>query len=128
MTIWFFEPPVIEEGIQPWETIENQGGKWDHRLMLRFFRLRRGYSVWLDAFSAWNINRFPTFDDVNAAQLFYYGGKISVVDDATRTAIIAAGLSPTVDASNFTVAPADTMLTPPPVGGNNFPITPPSDT
>lgn len=125
MAIWFFEPPFTEEGIQPWEVIQNQGGRWDHRLMLRMFRLRRGSSVWKDASNVWQLARFPTFDDVNAAKLFYYGGKISVVDDATRTAIIAAAIG--VSASNFTVAPAETQLTPAPVGGDNFTITPPYD-
>jgi hypothetical protein len=119
---WYFEPPTVEEGVQPWEDIQTQGGRWDHRLMLRFFRLKRGYSVWKDATAVWQINRFPTFDDVNQAQLFYYGGKTSIVTDAQRTEILAQTFSPAVTTANFTPAPDESTPEPAPHGDDWRPM------
>lgn len=121
MAVWYFDPPTVEEGMQPWEVYRNQG-RFDHRWGERYFRLKRGYSVWKNASGVWQINRFPTFDDVNYALYFFYGGARSVVSDAIKAEIIAAGLG--IDSTYFTEAPAGTELTSAPKGDDHKPMPP----
>lgn len=106
MAVWYFNPPTVDEGPASWES----------RLFIRY-KLTRGISVWKASSGAWYANRYPTFDDVNQADWFYYGGKQAVVDDTNKADMIAASIG--VTEANFTAAPADTPITPPPLTGEN---------
>ncbi len=125
MTLWNFTPPTVYEGLQPWEEVQRQG-RWDYRWSLYFMKENRGQSVWQDSGGTWHIGRFPTFDDVNQARWFYYGGQVSVVSDANKAAIIAAGLG--IDSTYFTAANATATLTPPPHADNWQPMPPATNT
>lgn len=127
MAVWFFSPPVVvDEGQGPTDIYEGSdaGGFYTQRWVNYFWKMNRGISV-RKYDGVWSVGRFFQWNDINASTWFYYGGKISVVDDTNRNEIIAAGIG--VDASNFAVAPSDTPLTPPPLGDDNLPIAPPYD-
>jgi hypothetical protein len=70
-----------------------------HRL-----KLARGVTILEGPPGVYRAVRFPTQDEQAAsAPALYMGGHEYVVDDATKTALIAAGVG--VDASNFTTPP-----------------------
>jgi hypothetical protein len=72
-----FQPPTVEEG----------PASWGDRLFLRV-KLTRGVTV-----------RFPSRDELTGATTAYMGGHQYQVDDATRAALIAAGVG--VTSANF---------------------------
>lgn len=91
MSSWIFRPPTVLEG----------PAAWTDRLLIRI-KLPRGVTVLEGPPGAYRAVRFPTQDDLAAATHYYLGGYDYPVDDATKAALIAAGIG--VDASNFTPA------------------------
>ena len=89
MSSWTFRTPVVSEG----------PASWDDRLFLRV-KLDRGITI-LNTAGVYTAVRFPTQDEIAAATTAYMGGHEYVVDDATKAALIAAGVG--VTASNFTL-------------------------
>jgi ferredoxin-NADP reductase len=66
-------------------------------------KLTRGVSVTYQGGGAYTAVRYPTQDEITASLAngqFYMGGTENVVDDATKAALIAAGIG--VTAANFT--------------------------
>lgn len=61
-------------------------------------KLSRGVSI-LNNSGVYTAVRWPTQDELANATFYYLGGHEYVVDDATRTALIAAGIG--VDSTNF---------------------------
>jgi hypothetical protein len=94
MATWAFRTPVTDEG----------PASWDDRLFLRV-KLARGISIQEKPQGTYRALRFPTQDEIADAVTFYMGGHEYEVDDATRAALIAAGVG--VTSSNFTL-PAGT--------------------
>jgi hypothetical protein len=93
MATWTFKTPFVEEG----------PASWDDRLFLRV-KLARGISVLEGPPGTYRSARFPTQDEIAAsAPGMYMGGHEYVVDDATKTALIAGGVG--VTAANFTLIP-----------------------
>jgi hypothetical protein len=88
MTAWTFKTPTVEEG----------PASWDDRLFLRV-KLTRGITV-LDNGGTYTAVRFPTQDEIADATTAYQGGHEYTVDDATKAALIAAGIG--VTDANFT--------------------------
>jgi hypothetical protein len=93
MATWNFKTPSVDEG----------PASWDDRLFLRV-KLARGISVLEGPPGTYRAARFPTQDEIAAsAPGMYMGGHEYVVDDATKTALIAGGVG--VTAANFTLIP-----------------------
>jgi len=90
MATWTFRPPTVDEG----------PASWEDRLFLRV-KLTRGISIQEMPQGSYRALRFPTQDEIADAYFFYMGGHEYVVDDATKTALEAAGVGVTSD--NFTV-------------------------
>jgi len=89
---WIFRTPFVVEG----------PASWSDRLLIRI-KLNRGVSVLEGPPATYRAVRFPTQDDLAAATSYYLGGYDAVVNDATKAALIAAGIG--IDNSNFTPAP-----------------------
>jgi hypothetical protein len=90
MASWVFRPPFVNEG----------PASWDDPLFLRV-KLSRGITV-LETSGSYRAVRFPTQDEISAATTAYMGGHEYTVGDATKAALIAAGVG--VSESNFTAA------------------------
>jgi hypothetical protein len=88
MTTWTFRTPSVDEG----------PASWEDPLFFRV-RLARGITI-LETAGAYRSVRFPTQDEIAAATTTYMGGHEYAVDDATKAALIAAGVG--VTESNFT--------------------------
>lgn len=93
MTIWTFRPPTVDEG----------PASWSDRLFLRV-KLTRGISIQELPQGTYRALRFPTQDEIAEAYFFYMGGHEYDVDDATKAALIAAGIGVTSD--NFSTPAA----------------------
>lgn len=91
MTAWIFQTPSVDEGPVSWE----------NRLFVRL-KLARGITVLEGPPGTYRAIRFPTQDELAAAVTAYQGGHQYQVDDATKAALIAAGIG--VTNSNFTPA------------------------
>lgn len=89
MTNYIFTTPTVEEG--------PSGAS----RLFTFYRLKRGVSV-AKRGGVYSIERYSMQSDVNSAQEYYIGGSNYTVDDATKSALIAANIG--VTESNFTVA------------------------
>lgn len=89
MADWLFKTNVVEEGPASWEDF----------LFIRL-KLSRGVSIQELPQGTFRALRFPTQDEIANAFRFFMGGHEYVVDDATRTALIAGGVG--VTAANFT--------------------------
>lgn len=98
MTAWVFRTPVVSEG----------PASWDNRLFVRV-KLDRGVSVLEGPPGSYRAVRFPTQDEIAATTTTYMGGHEFVVTDATRAALIAAGLG--ITAANFTPIASDMGVT-----------------
>lgn len=92
MTTWTFRPPTVEEG----------PASWENPLFYRV-KVTRGISIQEKPQGSYRALRFPTQDEIAEAAFFYMGGHEYVVDDATKAALIAAGVGVTAD--NFTGTP-----------------------
>jgi hypothetical protein len=98
MTLWYFNPPTVEEAPLAWE------------VPLDRYRMKRGISIGEIAPLVFEAARFWSYTDenaiLNAGLRFFRGGYIYIVDDATRTALINGNVGVTAD--NFTpVGPTD---------------------
>jgi hypothetical protein len=89
MATWTFRPPSVDEG----------PASWDDRLFLRV-KLSRGISIQELPQGTYRALRFPTQDEIADAVSFYMGGHEYLVSDATKAALIAAGVG--VSDGNFT--------------------------
>lgn len=90
MATWRFRTPTVEEGPAGLDPLS-------HRV-----KLTRGVTVLEGPPGTYRAVRFPTQDEIAAsAPGMYMGGHEYVVDDATRTALIAGGVG--VTAANFTL-------------------------
>jgi len=87
MATYIFEPPIVREG--------PAGG---HRLF-QFYKLNVGISIVNDA-GTYRQVRYLTDQDLRSYQEVYLGGNKHVVNETTRTALIAGGVGVTAD--NFT--------------------------
>jgi hypothetical protein len=83
-----FQPPTVEEG----------PASWGDRLFLRV-KLTRGVTVLEGPPGSYRAVRFPSRDELTGATTAYMGGHQYQVDDATRAALIAAGVG--VTSANF---------------------------
>lgn len=90
MAAWLFTTPVVIEGPASWENP-----------LFERVKLSRGVTV-LNNNGTYTTVRFPTQDDLAGATVAYQGGYQYVVDDATKAALIAAGIG--VTSANFTPA------------------------
>lgn len=90
MATWLFRPPTVEEG----------PASWEDPLFLRV-KLTRGVSIQELPQGTFRALRYPTQDEIANAYRFWQGGHEYVVDDATKAALIAAGVG--VSAGNFTL-------------------------
>lgn len=88
MASWTFKTPTVEEG----------PATWTDRLFLRV-KITRGITV-LNNGGVYTTRRYPTQDEIAAATAAYQGGHEYTVDDATKAALIAAGIG--VTEANFT--------------------------
>lgn len=88
MADWTFRTPTVDEG----------PASWEDPLFLRV-KIARGITV-LNNGGTYTAVRFPTQDEIAAATAAYQGGHEYVVDDATKAALIAAGVG--VTEANFT--------------------------
>jgi len=84
MTTWLFLTPMVQEG----------PASWEDRLFLRI-KLARGVTVLEGPPGSYRAVRFPTQDEIAAATAAYIGGHEYDVDDATKAALIAAGVGVT---------------------------------
>lgn len=91
MATWIFTTSSVAEGPVSWE----------NRLFLRL-KLSRGITVLEGPPGTYRAVRFPTVDEISGATTAYMGGHQYEVDDATKAALIAAGIG--VTSANF--APA----------------------
>lgn len=92
MTTWLFRTPTVAEGPAGLDPLF-------HRV-----KLDRGITILEGPPGTYRAVRFPTQDEQFAsAPALYMGGHEYEVDDATRAALIAAGVG--VDSSNFTTVP-----------------------
>lgn len=89
MSTWTFRPPTTDEA----------PASWGDRLFVRV-KLPRGVTI-LETSGSYVARRFPTQDEIAAATTAYMGGHEYAVDDATKAALIAAGVG--VTSSNFTL-------------------------
>lgn len=85
---WTFRTPSVDEG----------AASPGHRL-LRFYKLARGITI-LETSGTYRSVRYPAQDEIAAATTAYLGGHEYTVDDATKAALIAAGVG--VTEANFT--------------------------
>lgn len=91
MSSWLFRTPAVSEG----------PASWEDRLFIRV-KLDRGITILEGPPGTYRAARFPTQDEIAAsAPGMYMGGHEYVVDDATKAALIAAGVG--VTNSNFTL-------------------------
>ncbi|GAA4890983.1 hypothetical protein ACFPM3_20240 [Streptomyces coeruleoprunus] len=88
MANWTFRTPSVDEG----------PAVSGNRLM-RFYKLARGITI-LNRAGVYTAVRYPTEDEIAAATTAYLGGHEYTVDDATKAALIAAGVG--VTEANFT--------------------------
>lgn len=88
MPEWMFRTPSVDEGAAV------PGSR-----LMRFYKLARGVTV-LDHGGAYTAVRYPGEDEIAAATTAYIGGHEYTVTDATRAALIAAGVG--VTEANFT--------------------------
>jgi hypothetical protein len=89
MATWTFRTPSVDEG----------PASWDNRLFYRV-KLARGISILEGPPGTYRAARFPTQDEIAASQPhMYMGGHEYEVDDATKAALIAAGIG--VTEANF---------------------------
>lgn len=88
MADWTFRTPSVDEG----------PASWSDRLFIRV-KIARGITI-LETSGAYRAVRYPTQDEIAAATTAYQGGHEYVVNDATKAALIAAGVG--VSESNFT--------------------------
>ena len=88
MTTYIFDTPIVEEG--------PAGG---HRLFY-FYKLNRGITIVKDN-GVYRQVRYLVDEDLQDYQEVYLGGHLHIVDDATRTALIAGNVG--VTAANFKV-------------------------
>lgn len=86
MATYLFRTPTVEEGPAGLDPLF-------HRV-----KLTRGVTV-LNNSGTYRAVRWPTQDEIAAATFAYLGGHEYVVDDATRTALLAAGIG--ITTSNF---------------------------
>jgi hypothetical protein len=91
MSTWLFRPPTIDEG----PAVPGS-------MLMRFFKVTQGITI-LDNGGTYRAVRYPTVDETTAATNTYMGGHEYVVNDATRTALIAGGVG--VTSANFTALP-----------------------
>jgi hypothetical protein len=91
MAAWTFRTPTTPEG----------PASWQDRLFIRV-KLDRGITILENSPGTYRAVRFPSQDEIAAAVTTYMGGHEYLVDDATKAALIAAGVG--VSASNFTPA------------------------
>lgn len=97
MATWLFRTPTVSEGPAGLDPLF-------HRV-----KLDRGITILEGPPGTYRAVRFPTQDEQFASQpALYMGGHEYVVDDATRTALIAGGVG--VTSANFT----------PPVGSYGY--------
>lgn len=90
MAVYTFRPPTVDEG----------PAAWDNPLFLRV-KLTRGITVVEGPPGTYRAVRFPTQDEIAASQPhMFMGGHEYEVDDATKAALIAAGVG--VTEANFT--------------------------
>lgn len=89
MTTWTFRTPTVDEG----------PASWEDRLFVRI-KLARGISILEGPAGVYRQARFPTQDDLSGAVSYYLGGNEYQVSDATKAALIAAGVG--VTNANFT--------------------------
>lgn len=92
MATWIFTTPYVDEGLEVWQTDP----------LMKFYKLAQGISILEQPPGTYRAVRFPTQDEIAAATTFYQGGHVYTVDDATKAALIAAGVG--VTSGNF--APA----------------------
>lgn len=90
MAVHTFTTPTVDEG----------PAAWSNPLFLRV-KLTRGITVLVNG-GVYSTVRFPTQDELAAADTYYMGGHEYLVDDADKAALIAAGIG--VTESNF-IAP-----------------------
>lgn len=88
MATWTFRTPSVDEG----------PASWSDPLFIRV-KLARGITI-LDNSGVYTAVRYPTQDEIAAATNTYMGGHEYVVTDATKAALISAGVG--VSESNFT--------------------------
>lgn len=125
MAVWYFTTNTEVENWSPdtGHATGDPGGRFAWRWVNYFCRFAYGVSVLQEPDDTWVEGRFFGWDETNAAQWYYPGGHQSVVSDANKAAMIAA--LPDITEDNFTAAPADTPVTPPPTGDDNHPVPPP---
>lgn len=87
---WLFRTPTVLEGPAGFDRL------------FRRVRIDRGVSIQELPQGTYRALRFPTQDEIADAFFFYLGGHEYIVDDATKAALIAAGVG--VTDSNFTNA------------------------
>lgn len=91
MATWTFRPPTVDEG----------PATWTDPLFYRV-KITRGISILEGPPGTYRAARFPTQDEIAASQPhFFMGGHEYLVDDATRSALLGAGVG--VDEGNFTL-------------------------
>jgi hypothetical protein len=90
MTKYIFTPPYAEEHAS------NPG----HRLFVYLLKIRNGISI-AKANGVYFQDRYPAQDNINTYQEFYAGGHEHIVTDATKAALISAGIG--ITESNFKV-------------------------
>jgi hypothetical protein len=95
MATWTFRTPSVDEG----------PASWEDPLFYRV-KLARGISIQELPQGSYRALRFPTQDEIAEAFFFFMGGHEYEVNDATRAALIAAGVGVTSD--NFSL-PAGTF-------------------
>ena len=88
MADWTFTTPHVDEG----------PAAWSNRLFLRV-KIARGITI-LETGGVYTAVRFPTQDELEAADAAYMGGHEHTVDDDIKAALIAAGVG--VTEANFT--------------------------
>lgn len=92
MTTWLFRTPTVAEGPAGLDPLF-------HRV-----KLDRGITILEGPPGTYRAVRFPTQDEQFASQpALYMGGHEYEVDDATKAALIAAGVG--VTSGNFTILP-----------------------
>lgn len=90
MADWTFKTPSVDEGPVTWTDP-----------LFRRLKLARGISILEGPPGTYRAARFPTQDEIAAsAPGMYMGGHEYVVNDATKAALIAAGVG--VTEANFT--------------------------
>lgn len=85
MAAYTFTPPTVDEG----------PAAWDNPLFLRV-KLTRGITVLVNG-DTYTAVRFPTQDELRAADRYYMGGHQYQVDADEKAALLAAGIGVTED-------------------------------